>query len=264
MIAQQAGTSALPARTPEVRHNLVGLFTTDDYPAAAIRARQQGTVAVDLEIGPNGKVARCIVTESASPALDAATCDIISKRATYPPMRNKQGRAITTMDKARIRWVLPTEENPRVADQWFEVRALVSAVGPSKCSLRRSLAPGTITQAECEELVQANASFRPTAVQPPYVLTIREEQLIGDGIAMLPQGTGLARVIVRKHIAADGYVTSCEVIPEPLPNVDATSPYNCVVNGEYPPIPDEEPNKGDRIMTISWMRSFQPAGTEAK
>lgn len=257
--AEPATAAALPPRNPEERFSLVSLFTTDDYPADALAANEQGTTAVDLEISARGKVTRCTVTQSASPSLDARTCAIITTRAQYPLVRNKAGRAIATSDQARINWVLPEENSGRFADSWLEIRALVGGEGPSKCTIRGAFARAALSQAQCDRLVQTNATYRPAAIPLPYVLTIREEQLVGEGIAPLPSGTGLARVIIRKRISPEGRVTACELVPEPRADVDSSPSYPCLVNGEFPALPDEEKNRGDRLLTISYMRSFQPA-----
>ena len=87
---------------------VVGLFSTDDYPVAALRRDEEGLVAVDVEVTPGGQVGACRVTQSSSSAtLDAATCAIITRRARYRPARDESGVAVTGSDKVRIKWVLP-------------------------------------------------------------------------------------------------------------------------------------------------------------
>lgn len=100
-----------PPRTVEparARGNLTSLFSTDDYPPAAIRSEEQGTVRVSLTISPQGRVVGCNVTSSSgSNALDNATCRIIRSRARYTPARDSNNQPTEGTDTATIRWVLP-------------------------------------------------------------------------------------------------------------------------------------------------------------
>jgi protein TonB len=98
------------SQAAKARGSLPGLFSTDDYPQDAIRNEQQGTTAVALTIGTDGRVSGCSVTSSSgSPSLDNATCRIIRARARYTPAKDQNGQPITDRDSARIRWVLPSE-----------------------------------------------------------------------------------------------------------------------------------------------------------
>lgn len=96
-----------PARA---KGSLPGLFSTDDYPPDALRNEQQGTTAVRLTIGADGRVSGCDVTSSSgSPSLDSATCRIIRARARYTPAKGSDGKATGDTDSARIRWVVPAD-----------------------------------------------------------------------------------------------------------------------------------------------------------
>ena len=98
---------AEPARA---RANLASYFSADDYPAAALRDGAQGRVAVSLEVGPDGRVTNCVVTQSSgSAALDSTTCRIIRSRARYTPARDAQGQAVPGNHEATITWQLPAD-----------------------------------------------------------------------------------------------------------------------------------------------------------
>ena len=260
----QVHAANLPQRTGSELDNLPALFSTDDYPDEAIKGEEQGTVAADLEIAPTGKVVRCTITQSASPTLDARTCAVIQERASYPPSRDKHDRLRATGDKVRIRWVLPDEPDTQFADAWFEVTALVPATGANQCTVRASLPLPVAGQSACDELIRSGAPHRPQSISRPFLMTIREEHLVGEGIAPLLKGGEVARVIVRQHIDADGYVTSCSLVPEPSADVDDTPAFNCRMNAKFAPLPDNELNRGDRIMTFTWMRSFAAAPAAGK
>jgi protein TonB len=90
--------------------NLMALFSDDDYPAAAIRREEQGTVAFKLSINRRGGVDRCdIVSSSGSATLDHATCEIVTSRARFVPARDSRGDRIADEYSGRVRWVLPSD-----------------------------------------------------------------------------------------------------------------------------------------------------------
>ena len=90
--------------------DLVRLFSTDDYPQAAIRREEQGTVAYKLAINTRGRVSDCaIVKSSGSAALDKASCSILRRRARFDPALDTAGQPVTDTYEGRIRWELPLE-----------------------------------------------------------------------------------------------------------------------------------------------------------
>lgn len=87
--------------------NLQGLFSTDDYPAAAAENEEQGTVAVRLAIGPNGRVTDCSISSSSgSRTLDSTTCRILRSRARFTPATDNMGQPTTGSFTQRITWRL--------------------------------------------------------------------------------------------------------------------------------------------------------------
>jgi protein TonB len=89
---------------------LPGLFSTDDYPQSAIRNEEQGTTAVRLTIGPDGRVSDCSITSSSgSSALDSATCNILKRRARFTPAKDQAGNPVSDTFPQRIRWELPED-----------------------------------------------------------------------------------------------------------------------------------------------------------
>lgn len=90
--------------------NLPALFSTDDYPQAALRRNEQGVVAFTLSIDRRGRVGQCIIASSSGSAtLDQATCDILQRRARFVPARDANGSAVADLTSGRIRWQLPDE-----------------------------------------------------------------------------------------------------------------------------------------------------------
>jgi TonB family protein len=109
--AQPAPSPPSPPTPPgRARANLSSYFSADDYPAAAVRAGEEGTVGFHLDIGADGTVSGCTVTRSSgSAALDAATCAILTARVHYTSARDARGRATTGSDEGRVTWRLPDE-----------------------------------------------------------------------------------------------------------------------------------------------------------
>ena len=103
-----AGTSAPGAA--RARANLASYLSADDYPAAAMRANEQGRVSFTLDVDANGRVTACAITSSSgSASLDSATCRIMRSRARYTPARDANGKAIPSQDRAAVTWVLPKD-----------------------------------------------------------------------------------------------------------------------------------------------------------
>jgi TonB family protein len=107
LTGQQPAAEPPPAAPP-----LTMYFSQDDYPAAAIRAGEEGTVGFLLRVSPEGRVSDCvIVVSSGSATLDQATCRILRARARYSPAAGA-GRANTGSDGDSIAWRLPPAPPP--------------------------------------------------------------------------------------------------------------------------------------------------------
>ena len=84
---------------------LAGVFTSEDYPAVAMRNDQSGLVAFALLIDEQGRVADCTVIETSGAAsLDAQSCGIIRNRAKFSPARGTDEKPIKSAYLGRIRW----------------------------------------------------------------------------------------------------------------------------------------------------------------
>jgi TonB family protein len=98
--------SSLTLSTPA---NNPGRWLSDrDYPASAIRRREQGAVGFRLLISPEGRVARCeVIISSHSPDLDRATCDVIIAQSKFKPAKDEVGQPNYSMFIGRLTWLLP-------------------------------------------------------------------------------------------------------------------------------------------------------------
>lgn len=98
-------------RPPRAEAALPTLFTELDYPSAAIRAGEQGTVAFRVLVGTNGRVSACEITASSGSAtLDSATCALLAERARFTPAEDSQGRPALGFVPGQIVWRLPDSE----------------------------------------------------------------------------------------------------------------------------------------------------------
>lgn len=86
-----------------------GQWTSDDdYPAEALRNREQGTTGVGLTVSASGRVTACrIVQSSGSTALDQATCRILPRQLRFKPARDASGKRIEGEFITRMNWKLP-------------------------------------------------------------------------------------------------------------------------------------------------------------
>jgi TonB family protein len=85
-----------------------GSISDADYPPSAIIAGQQGAAQVRFLVNTAGGVSECNVTAtSGSPALDAASCEIVKQRFRFKPARDAAGTAISEWRSQKISWKLP-------------------------------------------------------------------------------------------------------------------------------------------------------------
>jgi periplasmic protein TonB len=116
LAAQGSGSRAAPptaATTPPPPQSdwpPVSRFSDDDYPAAALRGEDQGTTRYRIDIGPDGRVARCTITgSSGSNALDLATCRIVRARTRFAPARDSRGRPVADTREGEVTWRMDEE-----------------------------------------------------------------------------------------------------------------------------------------------------------
>ena len=97
-----------PLRALKAKAPLSDLISIDfDYPAAAVRAGEQGDVGFRLDVGPNGRVTRCTVTSSSGSAiLDAATCRMLTQRARFTPATDANATPIEASMTGALQWRL--------------------------------------------------------------------------------------------------------------------------------------------------------------
>ena len=82
---------------------------SDDYPAAALRAGDQGRVVVSVEIDTDGTPGSCIIeTSSGHSSLDLATCQAITAHGDFLPALDSGGQPMRSRwTSPGVRWLLP-------------------------------------------------------------------------------------------------------------------------------------------------------------
>jgi protein TonB len=94
-----------PARP---RNNPANWVSTSDYRSSWINREWTGTARFRVEVTAEGRVANCTITASSGHAeLDAATCDLVSRRARFEPARGGNGEKVSGSYASAVRWELP-------------------------------------------------------------------------------------------------------------------------------------------------------------
>lgn len=93
--------------------NAATFISSADYPAAALRNHEEGSVGVRLDIDAAGRVSACTVTQSAgSASLDAETCRLLTRRARFKPAHDETGRPVPDVFNTRITWRIDPDLPP--------------------------------------------------------------------------------------------------------------------------------------------------------
>lgn len=94
---------------PKPRNDPLRWVTADDYRANWIRQEMTGKARFRLEIAEDGRVTKCAITGSSGhPALDQATCALVTRRARFQPARGGEGEAVASSYSNAIDWRLPS------------------------------------------------------------------------------------------------------------------------------------------------------------
>ncbi|WP_026092020.1 TonB family protein [Porphyrobacter sp. AAP82] len=82
--------------------------TNDDYRPRWIAEELSGTARFTLQIDARGRVTGCTITRSTGhAALDAATCDLVSKRARFDAARDGNGKPVAGTYANAVTWRIP-------------------------------------------------------------------------------------------------------------------------------------------------------------
>lgn len=108
LLGQDAPVQADDAPKPELVGDMAAVFGPDNYPPAAIRAREQGRVVADLTVDRQGQVTDCRIVESAAASLAEQTCHLaLSSTGLFRAARDRRGATVASHYQRRIHWHLP-------------------------------------------------------------------------------------------------------------------------------------------------------------
>ncbi|MFL6760861.1 energy transducer TonB [Sphingomonas sp.] len=110
LAAQLSAPVPAGVRLPDVR----ALFSPDDFPAYLQMEGVSRTVHTRTTVRPDGSIESCVTEESSGDArLDAYTCGLIVKRATFQPAKWIDGTPVYGVIRAPVSWRIsdgtPTE-----------------------------------------------------------------------------------------------------------------------------------------------------------
>jgi protein TonB len=95
-------------RRLQFRNGPGALITIEDYPSAALQARQQGTVRFRLTVSSEGRVTYCTILQSSGHSiLDASTCRLMRSRARFTPATDSNGNPVPSSIDEQYTWKLP-------------------------------------------------------------------------------------------------------------------------------------------------------------
>ncbi|MEA1013276.1 energy transducer TonB [Sphingosinicella sp. LY1275] len=115
----------------------------DYYPAASLKAGEQGTVGFEVALNRDGKIESCRVTSSSGfPRLDEATCDMIVRTARFRPSE-RSGSARIPRQNYFIEWTLPAGHANSAKPQ-VETVGYLARLEEDELVCRRALKTGSI------------------------------------------------------------------------------------------------------------------------
>lgn len=234
------GTPSGDGTPPRLRS---GSIANGDYPSAAIRAREQGSVRIILNVAPYGGVTNCRVDRSSgSVALDVATCQLATQRFKFDPGRNAGGQAVASTYAQTVRWVLPNDDSEISITEFLPVFAageMRMAMAQDSMGMRCGVEmrgsafsmgvdllcpPGT--RVALDELMQDTRAILTVTTLTPEGEAPVERRLV--------RGILIARVASDLEVSPDGTLASCRDVDVPGPRGSAAPSFCQAANSPYP------------------------------
>lgn len=254
-------TAAEPVPTGEISQ----IFRPDDYPTEALKRNETGTVAVEAEVRPDGRVTACRITQSSGSALlDTATCTVIATRGRFVERAKQHGGKAFTIS-TQVTWDAKPAGIPLVA---HALKVIYTTDEGVTCRIESPL--WMIMEGACEAS-QANAEANIAQISKgrsvaglEYVLemaSIPGDHLTDNGVG---EGRGeelLGRQTALLTLAADGRVTGCVGGEDTLAGDLPIWCDSFVKNERYVPLPASAENQSERQLTkiqAIYLRSAAP------
>lgn len=215
-LAGQATTPAAPAQSP------VNWFSADDYPAAALQRRSEGTVEFRVIVDPQGMPTECIVESSSGDAdLDETTCRIMLERARFTPARDEASNAVAGFYSSRIQWRMPEtggDQRPAFAPVQIAIAMRVRLDNERECNLALNGAATQVAGPDaCIMFRGSNAASVLERLGPGSAIAI-VETLVPNGAepprGIATSGEPVYQSRVRIAVSPAGHVLECSPIAE--------------------------------------------------
>ena len=114
-------------------------FLAKNYPAESLKRGEQGKVGFQLSFDADGGLVSCLITQSSGfVTLDNGTCEMLSRSAKIAPVRDAEGRRVSSVRSGYVDWKLPAS-GVRLARAG---PAVATKNDPLVC--KRSSVPGSI------------------------------------------------------------------------------------------------------------------------
>lgn len=194
--------------------------TNDDYPAAALRAGQQGVVEFTLDVGTDGCVTACRIDRSSGyPILDTTTCSLMLRRARFNPAADASGKPIAATWSSQSKWVLPPDD-PIAPRPWTtHALASYSEDGRLLSCTGSGDAPQTHLSRFCQFATRIPAAHLAILRKdrPGAFIVAMEGAGRFDGQTAVPvaqAGEPVAKITIDFGIDARGYMSDCNARDE--------------------------------------------------
>ncbi|NYT39600.1 TonB family protein [Sphingomonas sp. R-74633] len=208
--ASPSATAAKPLNLPE-------WITEDDYPASALRNREEGQTKFRLTVAGDGSVERCDITgSSGSAALDEATCALLTRRARFSVSRPGMPY------NSSVIWQIPPTPPQPIAKS--HIAAILRISADDKVLGCEEKLEGTVSSAmnaPCDEAAQGLPPGMLEAIGgmgKPRTLTMEYSNWFGTDAALAglysrPGQVVVGRTRVQFDITESGKVENCREVP---------------------------------------------------
>jgi TonB family protein len=235
-----------------------GSISNLDYPSGAIRAGEQGSTRIRLDIAAYGGVTNCTIAQSSgSELLDITTCAIARERFKFEPARNGRGERVAGTYSQSVRWVLPeggADEMTEYLDLLpvFELGEMRLTMAQDNMGLRCAIETsgesfGTAAALVCPLEMQAQPAELAQSAQAMLTITT----LIPEGRNPPPRppvrGSLLGRMVSELEVRADGHLATCRDVASAGPRGQTAASFCAAMNSGLPafrPVPDGAPRRG--------------------
>jgi TonB family protein len=146
--ASQTAPSS-PGVPPRLKGDVAASFGVDNYPPQAIRAGEQGKVAMVLSVDADGRTTACkVATSSGSISLDSTSC-ALALRVAFEPARDATGAPVAAEYPLVVRWVLPKSAHSEGA---YAVTISLNSTSEPHCTIMMDDRLRSLTAEFCRAL----------------------------------------------------------------------------------------------------------------